>query len=372
MRYSSIDILRTLAIFIMVLVHFGENLSGYTPPIAGLGAPLFCLLSGVSYCLWVRGHQARGTDELLISKMSVRRGLFIFGVGLAFNMFVWMPEDLFTWDVLTFIGVALLVLNIARRVPLRIAVLIAVMAVLVSPIMRNSADYASYWPNGHFECDLKMSEILIGFLATGYFPVFPWIAFSITGFVAASVLFGRTQQDSEPEFSPQAVAIFGAIVAAAGLLLFFARPVLPTVIATRMLGGWTMFPPTIEYVLIVLGMSVALLALAHRFIDRLPRTTRLAGTLKVAKTFSRYALTIYLVHHVVHLWPLWIYGIAAGQEPTYYWMKAMPISASLPLAILFLACCYAVLRWLGPERSYGVESAMRWLCDEPSARGLSH
>lgn len=371
MRYSSIDVLRTVAIFIMVLVHFGENLSGYTPPISGLGAPLFCLLSGVSYCLWVRGHQARGTDDTLISKMSVRRGLFIFGVGLAFNFFVWLPEDLFIWDVLTFIGVALLVLNIARHAPLRISVLFAAAAVVISPLLRHSADYAAYWPSDHFEWDLTMSDILVGFLATGYFPVFPWIALSLSGFVAASMLFGRTVRDSEPESSPNAVALLGALMAAAGLLLYFARPFLPTVIATRMLGGWTMFPPTSEYVLTVLGLSLALLALAHRFIDRLPRTTRLGGALRIAKTFSRYSLTIYLVHHVVHLWPLWMHGMAAGQEPTYYWMKAMPIAASLPLAIVFLICCYAVLRWLGPERSYGVESAMRWLCDEPAAEETS-
>ena len=127
MRYSSIDVLRTFAIFVMVLVHFGENLSGYNSPISGFGAPLFTLLSGVSYRLWVLGQTARGVSELEISKVSIRRGLFVFGLGFAFNLLVWLPKDIFNWDVLTFIGAALLLLNVARRIPLSISVLAAVL-----------------------------------------------------------------------------------------------------------------------------------------------------------------------------------------------------------------------------------------------------
>ncbi len=41
MRYASIDILRTIALVVMVLVHFSDNLAGAVLPIAGFGAPLF-------------------------------------------------------------------------------------------------------------------------------------------------------------------------------------------------------------------------------------------------------------------------------------------------------------------------------------------
>src|SRR6476620_5610607 len=133
MRYSSIDILRTIAIQVMVFVHFSENLSGYTPPITGLGAPLFAILSGVSYFLWVRGQQARGRSEEEISKVSIRRGLFVFGVGIAFNVLIWMPEGTFNWDVLTLIGSALLILNLVRNLPVPMIIFSAVLVLLVSP-----------------------------------------------------------------------------------------------------------------------------------------------------------------------------------------------------------------------------------------------
>lgn len=369
MRYSSIDLLRTFALFVMVFVHFGENLSGYTIPLTGMGAPLFAFLSGASYFLWAKGQQARGKSEEEITKVSVRRGLFVFGVGFAFNILVWLPEDAFNWDVLTFIGTALLLLNVARKAPLPISVLVAVLTIMVSPLLREMADYHSYWENGYFDPDLTLSDVLIGFFATGYFPIFPWIAFSFSGFVAASLLFAEPEEESDSEESSDPrPAIWPFVLFGSGLMLTSAvllgiRPYLPADIARVLLGGWRMFPPSTEYIFGTLGLALVLLGLLHRLIDCNPNADRFRGTLEIAKTFSRNAFTIYIVHHIVHLYPLWIYSLVQGYESTEFWTKAMPATTSLPLALLFLACCYFTLRWLGPERNYGIESWMRWLCD---------
>jgi len=235
MRYPSIDILRTFAIFVMVLTHFAENLSGYKPPIAGLGAPVFAFLSEVSYVLWVRGQQRKGRSEGDISKVSVRRGLFVFFLGFAFNVFVWFPDDTFNWDVLTFIGAALLLLNVARHVPLPILVLMAVCSVLVSPILRVMADYDAYWVEGYYEGDLTLSDVLIGFLAVGYFPIFPWIAYSLTGFVTATVVF-RESSDFR-RLSGRTVWV-GFILIGTSAASLLVRPYLPEVLSQRVLGGW--------------------------------------------------------------------------------------------------------------------------------------
>ncbi len=360
MRYPSIDILRTAAIFVMVLVHFGENLSGYTPPIAGLGAPIFAFLSGVSYVLWVQGQQRKGRSEGEISKMSVRRGLFVFFLGFAFNVFVWFPDDTFNWDVLTFIGAGLLLLNLARHVPLPILVLMAVCSVLVSPILRVMADYKAYWVGGYYEGDLTLSDVLIGFLSTGYFPIFPWIAYSLAGFVTATAVF-RESSDSL-RLSGRAVRV-GFILIATSAVALLVRPYLPEVLSQRVLGGWTMFPSTIEYVCATLGMALALFGLGHRWVDLNPSLERYRGTLEVTKTFSQYSLTIYVLHHIVHLWPLWIYSVGQGQEATFYLGKAMSPTMSLPLALVFMTACLVWFRWLGTGERRGIESWMRWLCD---------
>lgn len=369
MRYSSIDILRMIAIFVMVFVHFAENLSGVYLSITGLGAPLFTFLSGLSYRLWVNGLEARGTSEEEISKRSIRRGLFVFVVGFGFNIFVWLPEDTFNWDVLTFIGFALLLLNVMRRLPLPIPILVAIVAVLVSPVLRERADYHAYWVNDYFECDLTMSEVLTGFVSTGYFPIFPWLAYSLAGLVTGSLLFNASRKASEQQEGSGAepsgwkTSLVGAAIMTTAVILLTVRPYLPETISQKVLGGWKMFPPTIEYVLATIGMAMLLFGLLHRSVDLNPNTVRYKGWLSIAKTFSRYSFTIYVLHHIVHLWPLWVYGAATGREPTYYWEKAMPIVISMPLACVFLVVCYFSLWKIGPDRRLGIEGWMRWICD---------
>jgi len=363
MRYASIDILRTIAILVMVLVHFSENLSGYTPPIAGLGAPLFAFLSGTSYFLWVQGQHARGIDEATISKISVRRGFFVFGIGIVFNILVWLPEDIFNWDVLTLIGSALLLLNGVRRLPRPVVILIAVVAVLISPVLREMADYSAYWQEGHFDYDWTLTDVLIGYLATGYFPVFPWIAFSLSGFCAASFLFESRHDPTAQPPSVWPMVLVGSLMIAGGACGVLVRPWVAQTTAGVMLGGWDMFPPTTEYVLCALGATLALLGFMHQVVDRSHRAARSPGLMQVAKTFSRNSFSIYILHHLVHVWPMWIVGLAITGDPTHYWMKALPLSASLPLAIAFFAVCFWIFRRVGPERRYGIEGWMRWLCD---------
>lgn len=362
-RFPSIDVLRTIAIIVMVFVHFSENLAGYTPDIAGFGAPLFVFLSGASYFLWSDAKLAGGSDAQDVSKISVRRGLFVFGAGFAFNVLVWLPEDVFNWDVLTFIGSALLVLNGLRRVPQPICVLIACMAVLISPVLQHMADYGAFWEQRHFDYDWTLSDVLTGFLVTGYFPIFPWIALSIAGYLCASRLFARAGADCDRVRRTRDLGIIGLSLAAASVVLIMARPAMPDGVALRYFIGWDLYPPSTEYALGTIGMAILLFAVGHRFLDLQPAPSRLNGVLAIAESFSRYSLTIYVLHHIVHIWPLWMYGLAQTGDPTAFWEDAMPVGTACVLATLFLLACWLVFHKFGARRIWGLERCMRWVCD---------
>ncbi len=369
MRYPSIDILRTLAIQVMVFVHFSENLSGYTPPITGMGAPLFAILSGVSYFLWVKGQQTRGRSDEEISKISIRRGLFVFGVGFAFNVLVWLPEGTFNWDVLTFIGSALLVLNMVRNMPLPLIVFMAATVLLVSPALRIVTDYSAFWENNYFDYEFTLSDVVSGYFVTGYFPIFPWLTFSLSGFVTASLLFSDEVDAAQPQANvsrrfPRALIFAGLAMLVTSGLALLAPPYLSEMIGKNLLGGYSMFPTTIEYALAMIGTDLILLSLLHYYVDRNTKRARRGSWLDIAKTFSQYSLTIYILHHIVHVWPLWMYAVAQGEEdPTKYWMNATTTPAALGLAAVFLVFCFFLMRWIGPDRRFGFEAWMRWLCD---------
>ena len=206
-----------MAIGMMVLVHFVENLSTYydTSPVGpasrehlwwlpvGLAAPLFTLLTGVSYRYWMTAQKDRGIDDCIISKRTVRRGLFLIGIGFTFNVFVWLPEDTFNWDILTFIGSALIILNLIRKLPTEVLLTGILLVAILSPPLQALSDYYAFWINGYFEYDLTLSDLVAGYLVTGYFPLFPWIILPITGFVIAPTLFMPSSNTSHGQRQSQ-------------------------------------------------------------------------------------------------------------------------------------------------------------------------
>ncbi len=369
MRQPSIDVLRMLAIVMMVVVHFVENLSawhgaqgdgglsldGFWRP-TGLAAPLFTFLAGVSYRLWVRGREDRHDSDEAITKAGIRRGLFLIGLGFAFNVLVWLPADVFNWDVLTFIGSALLLLTACRGAPPPVLVLMAVAAVGVSPALRQLADYPSFWTEGFYDPDLTLGDVALGFLCVGYFPVFPWIAYPLAGYAAAPGVFPRPGERGS--LRP---GLTGAVLVLTTTASVLARRLGMTAPAWFRVQGWTMFPPSLEYVCGTLGMALVLLSLAHQLLDDRGPDSRLA---RVAGTFSRHSLTIYLLHHAVHVWPLWIWAAWTGADDvTVIWQRALPASTAFGLAVLFLALAYPLCRWLDAPGRRGVEGWMRWICD---------
>jgi uncharacterized membrane protein len=362
-RYISIDLLRASAMVIMVIVHFCENLAGYTPLIAGLGAPMFMFLSGVSYRLWLNGQLKRDRNETEITKISVRRGLFLFALGFAFNILVWSPEDAFNWDILTLIGTGLIVLSFSRNLPLPVMLIFVACISLIAPISARLADWPAFWTEGHFDPDPTYSDVLLGFIATGYFPIIPWIAFPVLGFATATLLFNLTPS-RDLSFNLQHAANFsktGLSLMAISLILIGSRYVAPSEWLKDLPETWTMFPPSLEYLLAIMGFTLFAFVNLFRWIDHAPKDHRKLQNL--VGSFSKYSLSFYLLHHIAHLWPLWIYGVIWGEHPHDYWEKATSVPVALALAGVFLVASFIFFRFVERYKWPTAEALMRWLCD---------
>ena len=373
-RLPSIDVLRAVAIALMVLVHFVENLAGsygsdggpfiganrYWWMPTGFAAPLFTFLSGLSYRLWADAQRARGRDSETVGKITVRRGLFLLLLGFVFNVLVWMPEDVFNWDILTLIGVATLALEIARRTPPVVPFTAAALLIALAPVLRQVADYRAWWTGGFYEYDFALADVVLGFFVTGYFPIFPWLAFPLVGYLAAPLIFGGDgdrPNAAAAAWPRHAVAIGGGLVAAAAAIVT-ARALRPHVAAA---GTWGMFPPTTAYVLGTLGLGILAACLSHSRLDGRPGSPR--AWMRVTGALSRHSLSLYLLHHVAHVWPLWAWGSLVSDDPTVFWQVAMPVPAAIGSAIAFLG----VAAWLSLRMDLpgapSAESALRWLCD---------
>jgi uncharacterized membrane protein len=369
-RQASIDVLRATAIVLMVVVHFVENLSGWHGQPGsvftgvhgmwwlptGFAAPAFTFLAGVSYRFWLDAQRQRGRPADALAKATVRRGLFLIGLGFAFNVLVWLPEDIFNWDILTLIGCALLALEALRRAADGVLLLAATASVAVAPAMRIVCDYPSYWTGGFFDYEFTVADVVLGWLVTGYFPVFPWLAYPLAGFALAPGLLLN-----EPAQQPARGFLMGLGLMAGAAILVAAWPALPTAVTGGATAAWTMFPASTAYVSGTLGCMIAALAVLHRLLDGDPARCR--WLVAWAGPLSRHSLSIYLLHHVAHVWPLWAAGLIAGGDASAFWQVAMPPAASLALALAFLLAAAVVCRWADGRRLPTAESLMRWLCD---------
>jgi uncharacterized membrane protein len=361
-RQKSVDLVRAVAIAQMVVVHFAENLSGWHGEAfagvhrtwwlpTGFAAPIFTFLSGLSYRLWVDAQRERGRSDDWITKVGVRRGLFLIGLGFAFNVLIWLPEDVFNWDILTLIGLGLVVLAVARWVPDPAIMWAAVIMVAIAPALRVVADYPAFWTAGFFDYEFTPADVTLGWLVTGYFPVFPWLAFPLAGYALGpwTLTGGRAAL----------LAAAGLVAASLGVVL--AWPFLPPAVTGGTPLVWSMFPPSTAYVLGTLGTVMLALAVAHSMLGERPGRGRLL--MDWATPLSRHALSIYLLHHAVHLWPLWAAGLAMTGEATSLWQRAMPVGWAIGLAGVFLAAAAVLARWVDRHGLPTSESVMRWLCD---------
>lgn len=363
-RQASIDVLRAIAIALMVVVHFAENLAGWYGEQGnafagvhrtwwlptGLAAPTFTFLAGVSYRLWLDLQRRQGRSEGSIAKGTVRRGLFLIGLGFAFNVLVWLPEDVFNWDILTLIGCGMLALEAARRMPDPAVLFAAALAIAVAPALRIVAEYPASWSQGYYDYEFTLADVALGWLVTGYFPIFPWLAFPLAGYAFAPRLMGGG--------SALAAGGLGLVAAAAALVLGW--PSLPAAVTGAAAEAWTMFPASTAYVLGTMGAVVLALTGLHRLLDG---GAAHGGLVAWAAPLSRHSLSIYLAHHALHVWPLWLAGLATTGEATALWQVAMPIGWAVGLAAVFLVAAAVFCRWADGRRLPLAESAMRWLCD---------
>jgi uncharacterized membrane protein len=199
-RLASIDVLRAIAILLMIQVHFVENLSPREASSAALydlsevlgmlPAPLFTFLVGLSLWLWLRRETGLGRSELELSKVVVRRGLFLSGAGLAFAVVIWLPEEVFDWDILTLLGASTLILFRLREWSPQKLVGLAILVLLISPPLRTATGYASHWRGEEYIYRFTMRDLVLGFLLQGYFPLLPWVVFPLVGFATGKRCWG--------------------------------------------------------------------------------------------------------------------------------------------------------------------------------------
>jgi hypothetical protein len=361
-----------LAILLMIEDHFVENLSsklhspqGLYDTMINLGmipAPLFAVLSGLSFSLWLRAQRDAGRSEKDITKYGLRRGMFIFVLGFAVNIFIWLPSNTFIWDILTLLGAAAMIMTAVRNWHPAALIGICVLILLARPPLRDLSSYDTFWVEGDFKYQFTLSDVVLGFLLNGYFPLLPWLIYPLLGFVIGQRYFNVA--DDEVASLPFTVPLAGSLLIAIAAMAMLIEPHVPELAVRYYFNEMPddLYPAVTVFVLGSIGATMVALWILNYTIDDNRRITGTGPVLSFLKLYSEFAMTAYVVHLAVHVWPLWIAAIWQHQDIKYYAGMLVQTPTALGLAVLFAVLFYPCLVVFQRHRKYSLEHLMRWLC----------
>jgi uncharacterized membrane protein len=329
-----------------------------------MGAPLFVLLAGLSYSLWLAAQKRSGLSADEIVKYSFRRGMFVFALGIAVNVFIWLPDSTFDWEILTLLGASVIILIAVRNWRPRILIAACILIVLMTPPLRDISHHDLYWVDGEFEYGARwaLGDVLRGFLLNGYFPLLPWLLYMLAGFALGQIYFASEDEASLPLVLP----LLGTLLIALALLgaLLHSSPRLPAwfarYYATGQPDGFN--PMTTGLLLGSLGFMLIAMWVLNRAIDLNRSVTGTGPVLMFFRRYSYFALSAYVAHLAVQLWPMWF--VAWWLQKTqirFYEGRFLNLPAALVSAVIFIFVFYLLLIVLDRHKKYSLEHFMRWI-----------
>jgi uncharacterized membrane protein len=338
-RLDSIDVLRGLVILIMALDHVREffsvvkgfDTSTMTPVyfftrwITHFCAPVFVFLAGTSAFLSLGG--GRRTVEQL-SRFLVTRGLWlilmewtVIGFGFFFNT---SYTTSFGWviQVIWVLGASMIVLAGLVRLPMWVSVVMGAVMVAghnlldgVSPAIFGA--WAPLWNVLHVSSPVMIGPVKVFVL----YPLIPWVGVMALGY-GFGALFSRSLARPGADRRRMLLSIgLGLTVAFVVIraLNGYGEPkpwvardnALETVVSFL---DATKYPPSLVYLLMTLGPSIALLAWMERWKGAAVNFLAVFGRVP----FFFYVVHVYVIHTAV---------VGAG------WLQGFPVSAMLDFCL---------------------------------------
>jgi uncharacterized membrane protein len=348
----------------MIQVHIVEWLSGYidnksplyqlSELVGSFPAAMFTFLVGMSLFISVKKQENIGVDPGLIADRNLRRGVAIFFFGLLFLIFVWMPEEVFAWDILTLIGASLLILFQLRKLSTKALLSIAIFIVVASPVIRLFTDYDSYWNKwGEYATSFEMPEVLMGFFANAYFPLFPWIVFPLIGYVVGRACF----ENKEPRLPGLLLPAGFILVIVSLVMIFISSNINLPEAAVWYISPFSFYPASTSFLLLAAGINFLLFVFFYRLVDLKEINFENNPILQFCNRYSRYALTAYVVHHALFLWWMIAYNFYKGE--LFRWTLygyIMPTAQAMIVVLAFIVLFYLlIVCWDKRDGRYSLE-----------------
>ena len=356
-RIASIDVLRGFIMLIMLFDHVRETIYlhmqvgdpmdvaatepalFFTRLAAHFCAPIFVFLTGLS--AWLYAHPASGPRSA--TGFLVKRGLLLVFLELVFVNFAWSgeypPQTLYL-QVIWVIGLAMIVLGLVHKLPTALLGAIG-LAIIFG---HNALAWMSFAP-GTLAYDAWTILLHRGYLVADgavklkvTYPLLPWIGVILAGYAAGPVYAATMAPQQRRRIL--VMAGIGALLLLAVLRGFnIYGETLPwvhgeTTLQTLMsFVNFTKYPPSLDFVLMTLGIGMLVMARLETIDNRVTR---------VCATFGSVPMFFYLVHLylLLAIQNLLVVVVGANHGSRFgvdhYWWVWLASFALMPL--LYLPC----------------------------------
>lgn len=351
-RLNSIDIARALAIVLMIMCHFtifmtrpegaypgtfffGDHILGDFP------AAMFLFLVGLCLSISVNQSKQNGMPESSILSRLIIRGAVVFIFGMIFGIIVWGYENTFDWDILTTIGSSIIIVAFLRNLSSRKLVIFAVAVMVLSPFLRNLWGYPAFWEEAEYTPPWTIKEILGGYFLNGYFPLFPWISFSIIGHAIGKMLF--IEHDESIRLRNQKkIPVIGALMMITGFGGFLVNLYAGSSnkIMSFYISKLSFYPLSTTLFLVEGGFILLLFGLLHIRFDFEAIDNPVMNFLR---RYSRYSLSVYVIHHVLIVFVPRMTGLIVHQEDYFYYQDMFEPPIGLLLSVIFIFAFFPIL-----------------------------
>lgn len=389
-RYNSIDVQRTLAIFLMIVCHAGIWLSTSTPQLGfyfladnvlgDFAAAMFLFLVGVSQAVSLEKRKLFSNIAWIDFKYVLYRALIIFFLSFLLSFLVYGIPGIFEWNILSIIGLSLIVIFLLRKFSSKILFLIALFIVLTAPYLRDTNIFLSHWGGGFewndylIQYNIKLVvepkaayiptfsfiNIIRGFCWMGMFPIFPWLVVPVIGFAVGKFFI----QPNSKLFLPNKLIVIGGFFILIAFIMALASPkdLDSTKILKNYITPFCFYPNTTSMLFLQLGITTFIFGILSKTVDTLSTSHYLL--LRYCNLISRYSLTLYVLHFLIIFWPLRIVGYLHGNVHKYFGNSFLTSTAILIGLGIFLMLSLLVKLWDKNQGRYSIE----WLLNRVSKK----
>jgi len=218
----------------------------------------------------------------------LKRGLALIGVAAFLDVASWQMYPFTSFDVLYVIGISAPIVYFFGRIRNTWIQWLLVSAVfLLTPLLQTVFGYTEYPSEFNFDGTYYLvvesqTSILNHLFIDGWFPLFPWLGFSLFGVLLGNY---RWKEDGIQTFCKGKTLLVATALLVVGISTWLIKPV---TLYSRAGFSEVFYPPTLRFCIYTAGIILVLFYLIDKSRD--------ASFLQPISTIGRSSLFLYILH----------------------------------------------------------------------------